>query len=686
MEAEWCGARKGRRSDSRPPASLPAMEAIIDTSRSSRGASGGRIDGSRLASIDLPAPGGPTIRMLYPIVDTAGLTVYGRLMLAKDPILAARPRAYSYIRMSTDVQLKGDSRRRQLELSERYASERALELDTEFRLEDIGVSAFKGANTAAGSALARFLDAVRGGQIARGSYLLVESLDRLSRQDVFTSLSLFTDIIKSGISIVTLADGQLYSADKPDFSQLVVSLAIMSRAHEESQTKSHRLSEAWASKRRAIGDRKLTAQCPAWLELLADRRDFVIVSERAAVVRSIFEDSAAGIGNYSIARRLNEADVPPFGRSSGWQVSYINKILGNRAVLGEFQPHRVVDGQRIPEGEPIASYFPAVIDQQLYSRAQAARGRRRTGGGGRKGEFISNLFSGLAQCAYCGGRMHFINKGPGPKGGSYLTCDTARRGLGCERVGWRYDEFEASFLAFVQELDLEPLVRNEEEAERRSVLDREIEALSGTITDLERRRDRTYRLLIEDEIASDYLKQEFLGRERELQSAKASLEAKRTERQRLQAQAIGFYDSKDHIKGLVARLRGREGEVYKLRAQIAARLKSLASAISLASVGQGPLTRRALDLVQADGSGDPVSAGVLSGFCKDLASDRVSARYFSVAFRDGSVRIVHPDRADPFISEGQVYGSGARLVRIDASGIETVILTGGSVDLSAAGD
>ncbi len=62
MEAEWCGARNGRRSVSLPPASSPAIEAIIETSSSSFGSSGGRMDGRRCASMDLPDPGGPTIR------------------------------------------------------------------------------------------------------------------------------------------------------------------------------------------------------------------------------------------------------------------------------------------------------------------------------------------------------------------------------------------------------------------------------------------------------------------------------------------------------------------------------------------------------------------------------------------------------------------------------------------------
>ncbi len=64
MLAEWWGARNGRRLVSAPPTISPATEAIMETSRSSAGDSGGRIDGRRAASIDLPAPGGPTISMV----------------------------------------------------------------------------------------------------------------------------------------------------------------------------------------------------------------------------------------------------------------------------------------------------------------------------------------------------------------------------------------------------------------------------------------------------------------------------------------------------------------------------------------------------------------------------------------------------------------------------------------------
>ena len=89
------------------------------------------------------------------------------------------PTAYSYIRFSTPEQLKGDSLRRQLDLSEKYAIENGLELDTTLKLRDLGLSAYHKVNVEKG-ALGVFFEAIKDGRIKRGSYLLVESLDRLS--------------------------------------------------------------------------------------------------------------------------------------------------------------------------------------------------------------------------------------------------------------------------------------------------------------------------------------------------------------------------------------------------------------------------------------------------------------------------------------------------------------------------
>jgi DNA invertase Pin-like site-specific DNA recombinase len=85
-------------------------------------------------------------------------------------------RAYSYLRMSTAEQIRGDSLRRQLEQSRDYAAKHGMTLVEDLR--DIGISAFHGANAAEG-ALGLFLAAVKAEKVEAGSYLLVESLVRL---------------------------------------------------------------------------------------------------------------------------------------------------------------------------------------------------------------------------------------------------------------------------------------------------------------------------------------------------------------------------------------------------------------------------------------------------------------------------------------------------------------------------
>src|SRR6476661_5432796 len=172
-------------------------------------------------------------------------------------------RAFSYVRMSTEVQLKGDSLRRQLETSRKYANEHSLELVEDLDLRDIGVSAYRGKNIASG-AFGRFLAAVREGKIEKGSYLLVESFDRMSRQEPIVALQPFMDIVNSGLKLVTLDDERVFSG-KISFEDLIISIAKMSRANEESARKSDRLSKAWQAKRDNVAEKKLTARCPSWL-------------------------------------------------------------------------------------------------------------------------------------------------------------------------------------------------------------------------------------------------------------------------------------------------------------------------------------------------------------------------------------------------------------------------------------
>jgi DNA invertase Pin-like site-specific DNA recombinase len=88
--------------------------------------------------------------------------------------------AYSYARFSSAAQSEGDSERRQLADARVYAAEKGFTLDESLGV-DRGLSGFSGEKLALG-VLGEFVRQVRAGKIARGSALLVENPDRLSRQ------------------------------------------------------------------------------------------------------------------------------------------------------------------------------------------------------------------------------------------------------------------------------------------------------------------------------------------------------------------------------------------------------------------------------------------------------------------------------------------------------------------------
>ena len=336
-----------------------------------------------------------------------------------------RSRAYSYIRFSLARQQEGDSLRRQTALAEKWCRENSATLVENY--EDLGVSAFRGKNSDEG-ALKKFLHAVEDGTVRKGDYLLVESLDRVGRQQVNRAMALLLQIINAGIIVVTLgSDQREYREDSPDLmSDLIMSLVFMSRAHEESETKSRRNRAAWDEKRRrGVEERKpITGRCPSWLKLEGDR--FEVVEEKASLVREIFEMSASGMTVGGIARDLNSRGISPLRHARAWHPSTVSWILDARAVLGEFRPK---SGNR--ELAVIADYFPQIVSEKLFAAGQRNRGRAIHNRGRRS----PNVFRGVLFNPQ-GEPLQYKASG----GLAYLRNYKADMGVRSGRM-WRYDEF-----------------------------------------------------------------------------------------------------------------------------------------------------------------------------------------------------------------------------------------------------
>ncbi len=354
-------------------------------------------------------------------------------------------KAYSYLRFSTSEQMHGDSHRRQTQLARDYAIRHNLELDDELTFEDLGVSAYRQRNVETGR-LGDFLEAVETGRVPQGSYLLVESLDRISRQSARKALRVLEDIVESGVTLVTLTDGREYTADALDNdpTALLISILIFMRANEESATKARRLRAAWANKREKAADQPMTSTCPAWMKRSGDT--FALIPERAAVVRRIYDMYLSGTGQDSITKKLHEDGTMPFGKTDRWHRSYVSKILGNAGVVGTLVPHRVdyVDGRktRVPL-EPIEDYYPAVVDRDVFERVQAMRQHPGTRGRHARSE-IRSILANLARCPECGSAMTRTSKGG--RNRPKLVCMRAKTGAGCSYRSVWYADVEAAIV------------------------------------------------------------------------------------------------------------------------------------------------------------------------------------------------------------------------------------------------
>lgn len=420
---------------------------------------------------------------------------------------SAKPTAYSYIRFSTPEQMHGDSLRRQTESSTSYAEEHCLELDTTLNLRDLGVSAFKGENVEKGR-LGAFIKAIDEGLVEKGSFLLVESLDRLSRAEVMDALEVFLIIVNKGITIVSLLDGRKYSREsiRDNATELIVSIVVMSRAYDESVTKSKRRRKTWNQQKRlaATSATKMTKKLPFWLSLPDSDGEFVVNEEMAAVVHRVFELSKAGLGFSKIAQALNADGVPsPAARNYSkaqkyegnprtWANSSIGYLLRNEAVIGNLVMAEAIpekDEQPVPHR--IDGYYPRIIDDELFYAIQGRRQPPR----GKSSALKLNLFTGLLYCGYCKGPAQVDTNTKATHRRSRICCQRKRRGLECMCKTWSYEEFEEDFFAFVHEVDIGTLVERKTED---ATLADEISELKGRLSQNEGRLARL-RVALEDD-------------------------------------------------------------------------------------------------------------------------------------------------------------------------------------------
>ena len=385
------------------------------------------------------------------------------------PAAQKRRKAYSYVRFSTPEQAQGDSLRRQVKAAETYAAAHNLDLDDKLTFRDLGVSAFRGKNAETGK-LAEFMEAARLGVVEAGAVLLVENLDRISRLPALNAVNLLNDICKLGVTVVTLNNGAVYTEEslRTDIGSLLNAIIGASHGNLPNVDKADRLRKAWIGKKAKAKKEIITAMAPCWLKPNADRTGWVEDKAKVKIVRRIFDLTQKGVGVNKIAMTLNAEGVPSIGRrrrrredapgagaEGKWQVTFVQKLLANPAVIGEFHDHRreydhdAGRYNRTATGEVIKGYFPRIIEPAVFRKIAVQLASRRNKTKPRDGK-VSNLFAGLSRCPRCNGTMTSVNKGNGSK--VSLVCAAAKIGAGCNYHAVRLHDVETAFLDAADDL------------------------------------------------------------------------------------------------------------------------------------------------------------------------------------------------------------------------------------------
>jgi DNA invertase Pin-like site-specific DNA recombinase len=221
-------------------------------------------------------------------------------------------KAFSYVRFSHPSQAEGDSLRRQFERAQAHCDRKGWILEN--LKPDKGVSAFRGKNAAVGY-LAEFLRMIETGRVKPGDALIVENVDRISRQGIDEGYDLIKKILKAGIILVTLSPEREYDASAVTrLTKGALELQIiLERAAEESEAKSYRVSESWKKLRdeAAQGKGKAHHNCPCWLKLNEDKTEWIKIHEAIVVIQHIYRLARSGLGVARITRHLNLERIPP---------------------------------------------------------------------------------------------------------------------------------------------------------------------------------------------------------------------------------------------------------------------------------------------------------------------------------------------------------------------------------------
>ncbi|MGL4843925.1 MAG: recombinase family protein [Aeromonas veronii] len=324
-------------------------------------------------------------------------------------------KAIIYARFSSEQQSEGDSLRRQTERAEQFCKQRGLEL-SDLTFADLGISGWRSKKR---EGLENLIKQIECGKIAKGTHIVVEAVDRLSRRGFDHVFELVKRLVATGCKFAVVDTQTVYDSNTiTDFPKALPLLFSAHLAKEESDRKSARLREVKTNKRK---ERVIQGNLPFWIDIVDGKPK---LNKYAKLARRIVDMRLKGRSPPTIAKTLNLEGITT-ARGKDWGDATVRRVLDNTILYGAKTYYHSRDGEYKPV-EVVAGLFPAICTFEEFDSMQSKKPKQ-----GRK---QSGPFSGLLKCS-CGRCL--VNKQM-RYGSVYRVCSGKLIGV-CNRDGYYRD-------------------------------------------------------------------------------------------------------------------------------------------------------------------------------------------------------------------------------------------------------
>lgn len=316
--------------------------------------------------------------------------------------------AVSYIRFSDSKQIGNSSVARQTDMLMAW-----LKQNPDFSLykqkySDLALSGFHGRHLENG--LGQLLHAVETEQIPNDAYLICEAWDRIGRLESFVMLSLIDNLIKKGMTIVTLQDNMTYNSDtlRAGSGQLYGLIAKIEQAHLYSKSLSERIKKSWVKKKGdAQAGKGIKMFTPTWLTSTGALKSEL----HLRAVNTMFNLYLQGKGQVIIARTIREQFSEIYPKILP---KTVKKTLSNKMVIGYWEDIPYCIEPVI--SEPLFYQVQKLMHQRSFQPKVTPRGHK---------------FAGILKCACCGNNLSFSWSRPQ----QYSRCNLRNRTGQCQNAG-----------------------------------------------------------------------------------------------------------------------------------------------------------------------------------------------------------------------------------------------------------